>query len=92
MKLSHEKTVHMSHVLVDALQKAPDVTLNALPNDVRNRLLAVLREDLRKDEEIEARARRKISSQKRTIPEGSPEWEILFRKYYEEELSRLGTV
>jgi hypothetical protein len=31
------------------------------------------------------RARRRISSQRRVIPEGSPEWEVLFRKYYEEE-------
>ncbi|MFQ5720680.1 MAG: DUF507 family protein [Acidobacteriota bacterium] len=90
MKLTHEKTVHLSHVLLAALQGAEDVVIEGVPNTVRNRLLMVLREELRRDEEIEERARRKISAQKRTIPDGSPEWEILFRKYYEEELVRLG--
>jgi hypothetical protein len=44
---------------------------------------------MRRDEEIERRVRTKIVSQKRAIPEGSQEWDILFRKYYEEELSRI---
>ena len=91
MKLSHEKMVHLSHVMVEALQAAADIEIYGAPNDVRNRMLGVLREELRRDEEIEARARRKITTQKRRIPEGSPEWDILFRKYYEEELVRLGS-
>lgn len=91
MKLSHEKMVHLSHVLIAALQDADAVDVVAEPNDIRNRMLSVLRDELRRDEDIEARARRKISTQKRNIPEGGPEWEILFRKYYEEELVRLGS-
>ena len=91
MKLSHEKTVHLSHVLIAALQDADAADVVAEPNDIRNRMLSVLRDELRRDEEIEARARRKIATQKRNIPEGGPEWEILFRKYYEEEFVRLGS-
>ena len=89
LKLSHEKMVHLSHVLVRALQEDPGVVLVREPNDIRNRMLAALREELRHDAEIEARVRRKISSQRRNIPEGSPEWDILFRKYYEEEMAGL---
>ena len=91
MKLSHEKTVHLSHVLIDTLQDASAVDVVVEPNDIRNRMLIVIRDELRRDEDIEARARRKIATQKRNIPEGAPEWEILFRKYYEEELVRLGS-
>lgn len=90
-KLSHEKAVHLSHVIIDALQQSDTMSVEGEPNDIRNRLLGILREELRRDAQIEDRARRKISSQRRHIPEGSAEWDILFRKYYEEEMSRLGT-
>ena len=87
LRLSHEKMVHLSHMLVQALAATEGLELKEPANDVRNRILAVLRDELRRDAEIESRVRRKISSQKRNIPEGSPEWDILFRKYYEEAIS-----
>ncbi len=87
VKLSSEKMVHLSHVILKALEETPGLVLNPPANDVRKRLLLVLRDELLRDLKIEHRARRKISSQRRNIPEGSPEWDILFRKYYEEELS-----
>jgi hypothetical protein len=89
MRLSHEKMVHLSHVIVEAAAGAEGARLTQAANEVRNRILAVLKEELRRDAETEARVRRKISSQRRNIPEGSPEWEVLFRKYYEEELAGL---
>ena len=87
LRLSHEKMVHLSHVVVQALAAAEGLELTQPSNDVRNRILTILRDELRRDAEIEARVRRKISSQKRNIPEGSPEWDILYRKYYEDEIS-----
>jgi hypothetical protein len=89
LKLSHEKIVHLSHVIVGALEKAPGVRLEKDRNEVRLLVLELLRAELRKDEEIEKRVRVKIVTQKRSIPEGSPEWDILFRKYYEEEIGKL---
>ncbi|TDI44839.1 MAG: DUF507 family protein [Acidobacteria bacterium] len=86
-KLSTEKMLHLSHVILKGLQAIQGLTLNQPANDVRNRLLAILRDEMRRDLQLENRARRKITSQRRNIPEGSPEWDILFRKYYEEELS-----
>ena len=89
MKLSHEKTTHLSHVLVKALEAEPGVALLRDRNSVRLRLLELLRVELRRDEEIERKARAKILAQKRPIPEGSQEWDVLFRKYYEEELGKI---
>ena len=86
-KLSSEEMVHLSHVILHGLEETPGLTLNLPANEVRKRLLAILREEMLRDLQIENRARRKITSQRRNIPEGSPEWDILFRKYYEEELS-----
>jgi hypothetical protein len=89
MKLGHEKTTHLSHVLVKALDGAPGVALLRDRNSVRLRLLELLRVELRREEEIERKTRVKILAQKRQIPEGSQEWDILFRKYYEEELGKI---
>ena len=92
MRLSHEKVIHLSHVVLQALEKTAGVRLEAEPNQVRLKIVDLLRSELRRDEEIERRVRSKIVSQKRTIPEGSPEWDILFRKYYEEELDKIRSV
>ena len=73
MKLSHEKVVHLSHVLLGALEAAEGVHLQKDRNDVRLDILSLLRVELRKDEEIERRVRTKIVTQKRSIPEGSQE-------------------
>jgi hypothetical protein len=89
MKLNHEKQTHMSHVIVKALEAAPGVKLLDDRNQVRLKALDLLRAELRRDEEVEQRVRGKILAQKRSIPEGSQEWDILFRKYYEEELHKI---
>jgi hypothetical protein len=86
-KLSSEKMVHLSHEIIKALRKVPDIVFVEPDNDVRKRLLTVLRDELIRDLQVDHKIRRKISRQRRDIPEGSPEWDILFRKYYEEELS-----
>ncbi|MFB3125921.1 MAG: DUF507 family protein, partial [Candidatus Acidiferrales bacterium] len=39
---------------------------------------------------VEEAARLKITSQKRPIPEGTVEWETLYRKYYFDELRKMG--
>ena len=90
MKLTHEKQTHLSHVILKALEGVPGVRFTRDRNQVRLKALDLLRLELRKDEEIDRRVRSKIMSQKRgTIPEGSQEWDILFRKYYEEELNKI---
>lgn len=89
MKLSHEKIVHLSHLLLDALLEDDRVDYHGDENEVRQRIVALLKAELEQEDTMEEAARRKIESQKRGIPEGSPEWDLLFRKYYEEELSKV---
>ena len=45
---------------------------------------------MNQEERIDKSARQKIETQKRTILEGSQEWDILYRKYYNEEVKKLG--
>ena len=56
---------------------------------IRLAVFDILNKWLKKEEAVDMEARRKIESQTRRIPEGSAEWDILYRKYYEEELRNI---
>jgi hypothetical protein len=60
------------------------------PNTIRQEIRRLLEELLKQEEKIDQAARQKIESQKRTIIEGTQEWDILYRKYYNEEVKKLG--
>jgi len=59
-------------------------------NTIRLEVRRLLEELLNQEAKIDQTARQKIESQKRTILEGSQEWDILYRKYYQEEVKKLG--
>lgn len=88
MRLSHDKIIHMSHLIVDALEKDEDVQFKEDKNEIRNEIVRIIIQELKRDEELEARARQRIRGMQKDIPEGSQEWDILFRKYYEEEVGK----
>jgi len=90
MKLSRDKIIDISHKLVSALRKARQVRLKKQPNEVRLEIVRLITELLLTEEKVDRAARQKIRSQKRDIPEGSEEWDILLRRYYQEELKKLG--
>lgn len=90
MKLSRDKVIDISHKLVLALRKARQVRLKKQPNEVRLELVRMMTEILQAEEKVDRAARDKIRSQKREIPEGSEEWDLLLRRYYAEELKKLG--
>ena len=68
------------------------MTLSSLkiPNTIRMEARRILEELLMAEAKIDVAARAKIESQKRTIAEGTQEWDILYRKYYNEEVKKLG--
>ena len=45
---------------------------------------------MKAEDTLDYDARTKVASLKRNVIEGSPEWDILYRKYYEEEVKRRG--
>jgi hypothetical protein len=92
MRLSHERCVHLSHLAVNLLEDDDGVEFLRDTNDIRLKVLQILEAEMAKEEEMEETIRRRISSQKRDIPEGSAEWELLFRKYYEEEMKKIKRV
>ena len=60
------------------------------PNEIRLSIVKSIENELKLYELLEKNAIKKIESQKKAIKEGSREWEILFRKYYKDEISKLG--
>ena len=88
MKLSREKILRLSHLILGNLDQDDGVEYFAAPQEVRGDIVKLISDEMKTDETIDALVRRKIESQKRTIVEGSDEWEVLYRKYYEEESSR----
>ena len=92
MRLSDDKTNHLSHVIVKSLSQYPEVDFKVEDNDVRLRIKAALIECLTLFEELEEKVSVDISSRSRKIVEGSGEWEIEYRRIYEEEINKLKAV
>ena len=90
MKLSRDKINDISHKIVAELRKSRDFRVKRQPNDVRLELVKVVTELLLTEEKVDRAARTKIRTQKREIPEGTEEWELLHKRYYAEELKKLG--
>ncbi len=90
-KLSREKINYLARQILDSLFENDEVEFLAESNEIRLSVVKTLEEELILYNSIDKRAIEKIQSQKKAIEEGSREWEILYRKYYNEEISKLGT-
>ena len=90
MRISRDKVNKVAHVVTDALADLDAVEFVEDRNTLRLEVRKILEQLLNEEEKIDQSARAKIESQKRTILEGSQEWDILYRKYYSEEVKKLG--
>jgi hypothetical protein len=89
MRLSREKVQLLSHQISDKLASMDEVQFIEDRNTIRLAVFDIINKWLKKEEAVDLEARRKIESQTRKIPEGSAEWDILYRKYYDEELRNI---
>ena len=90
MRVNRDKVNKVAHVVTDALAEMNEVGFVEDRNTIRLEVRRLLEELLNQEEKIDQSARHKIENQKRTILEGSQEWDILYRKYYNEEVKKLG--
>jgi hypothetical protein len=88
VKLSREKVLHISHLILAYLDRDDGVEYFDEPQEIRQTIVRIITDEMRADEAIDALVRKKLESQKRGIVEGSEEWDILYRKYFEEEVAR----
>jgi hypothetical protein len=88
VKLSRERVLNLSHLILNYMNNEDALEYFDEPQEIRQTVVQIITGEMRADEMIDALARRKIESQKRPIPEGSEEWDVLYRKYYEDELNK----
>lgn len=89
MIISEERQIHLAHLITDSLWDDDVVDYSDDDQALRaaKRAIALF---VKEDEEIDKKAREKVASLKRNVIEGSPEWDILYKKYYEEERNKRG--
>jgi hypothetical protein len=90
MRISRDKLNKLAHTVADALADINEVGFLEDRNTIRQESRKALEDLLTEEARIDTAARQKIASQRKIILEGSQEWEILYRKYYNEEVRKLG--
>ena len=88
--LSEEKISHLSHVLLKGLLERGAITLRGDEGVLRREIKHSIHTFLKINEDIDSVIRKKLQSFSRRIIEGSPEWEVLYKKFYKEEAARRG--
>jgi hypothetical protein len=73
-----------------AIEALDEVEIYDEPNNIRQHVVRIITDLMHEEEKIDQVVKDRITSQKRTIIEGTGEWEILYRKYYSDELRKLG--
>ena len=90
MRVSRDKVNKLAHTVADTLAEIPECDFLEDRNTIRQEARKALEELLTAETKLDAAARLKIASQRKIILEGSQEWEILYRKYYNDEVKKLG--
>ncbi|MBN9615900.1 MAG: hypothetical protein BGO25_17365 [Acidobacteriales bacterium 59-55] len=90
MRISRDKLNKLAHTVADTLAEIPECDFLEDRNTIRQEARKALEKLLLEETKIDAAARLKIASQRKIILEGSQEWDILYRKYYNDEVKKLG--
>ena len=90
MKLSRDKITDISHKLIAVFRKSREFRLKKPENDIRLEIVKGFMELLLAEDKVDKAARDKVRKQKREILEGSEEFELLQRRYYAEEMKKIG--
>ena len=90
MKLSREKINHLANCIMNDFDKRDELDYIAEPTDVRLQVVKVITDVLAVDDEVDGFVKNKLDSLSKDIWEGSNEWEVMYNKYYEEEMNKKG--
>jgi hypothetical protein len=86
--LSDDKVSHLSHVILDAVKKSPLIRIKSEEGKVLREIKRVLATELAQEDDIDRKVKAKLASYSRGIVEGSAEWDVLYRKTFEEEMRK----
>jgi hypothetical protein len=83
--LSEDKVTHLSHVILTAVKKSAEARVKSDDERILKEIKRVLAGELVQEQEIDRKVKAKLASYSRGIVEGSAEWDVLYRKTFEEE-------
>lgn len=89
LKLSRNKVNCLASLITKHIESNEELDYVGDIGNVRFKVYHLIMDELKIFEHIEDQAKEKMRTQKRNVPEGSREWEILFRKYVMEDLGKL---
>src|SRR3981189_3743016 len=92
MRLSREKIVRMSHQITDVLVASDDVEFVDDRDTIRQQVVLILTATLKDEEKVELEVRKKTTSQKKEILEGSEEWDVPFKTHAGMPMRTIGTI
>ncbi len=90
MRLSDEKITHLTHVILKGLLEKDTITPRAEEGKIRREIRRTIAKELKIASDIGTSVRNKLHSYSKRIPEGSPEWEVLYQKFFHEEATKKG--
>jgi len=88
MRLSEDRISHISHLIQDMLIRNRNIDVLQTEERILRETKRTIADELKFEDEADEAARRTIQSLSRRVPEGSREWDVLYRKYVEEEMNR----
>lgn len=83
--LSEDKANHLAHVILTTIKNHPGAKVTGDDERVLKAIKQVVTAELTQEQEIDRTVKAKLASYSRGIVEGSAEWEVLYRKTFEEE-------
>jgi hypothetical protein len=90
VRISRDKLNKLAHTVADTLAEISECDFLEDRNTIRQEARKALEKLLTDELKLDQNARLKIASQRKIIVEGSQEWDILYRKYYNDEVKKLG--
>ena len=90
MRLSDDKVSHLTHIVLKGLIEKKALTPLAEDSVIRREIKRILVKELKLAESIDESIRKKLQSYSKKIPEGTPEWEVLYHKFFQEESAKKG--
>ncbi len=85
MKLSQDRISHLSHLIADGLHSA-DLVDYRDEGEALRALKEAFAAVLSVDDEVDSHVRQMLQKQRKVV--GSREWQILYDKYFREEMAR----
>ena len=91
MKLNRDKINHISSLIVRDFEKREEMDYKVSPNDLRLQIVKIITDQLLIEDKADTETRKILASYtSKLLREGTPEWDVLYHKHFEEYLSKRG--